>query len=183
MNNAVFWEKTPHLLKDVYRRFEEMYWLNIHEQKVTQTGNRQISTACFLQFPCLVYSSARKMEAVCIFEMLANFYRTTRRHIPNYSTHNTLMVFENAGLKEYSYIWYKQSRIMMKLRDEKFHNLYCTPFLNRWIKNNGYKDAACSTNGGDKKEYAKFCSETPKTKTQFEGSSAKMRFYLRAYWE
>jgi hypothetical protein len=40
------------------------------------------------------------MEAVYSSEML-NFYRITRRHIPNYSTLHTLMVFENAALREY----------------------------------------------------------------------------------
>jgi hypothetical protein len=40
------------------------------------------TTTCWMLVLCVAFSSALKMEAVCSLETSVNFYRTTRRYIP-----------------------------------------------------------------------------------------------------
>jgi hypothetical protein len=42
----------------------------------------KVTMRCLLFAGCMAYSSAPKTEAVCSSEMLGNFYRTTRRQVP-----------------------------------------------------------------------------------------------------
>jgi hypothetical protein len=70
---TIFWDITPCSLLEVNRRFEGTHRLHL--------------PICFHAgfFPCSVYSSALKMEAVCSSEKSVDFQRTIRRYIPEAS--------------------------------------------------------------------------------------------------
>jgi hypothetical protein len=59
------------------------------DESINKATSSAESFSCFLLVACLAYSSILRMEAVHSFETSVNFYRNTRRHIPEDCTRHS----------------------------------------------------------------------------------------------
>jgi hypothetical protein len=87
MKNSVFWDITPCSPLEIKRRLGGTHRLHLQGRRINQARNRyEVGSK---------QSQTLKMEATCPSETPVDFQRTTRRYIPEESTHHLHKAFQN----------------------------------------------------------------------------------------
>jgi hypothetical protein len=99
MKSSIFWDITLCIPLKFNTRFGGICLLHLQDRRISQA---ELST-CSMLVSCLANSSNVKMEVPCSFEASVDFQRTTRRYIPEDSTHQR--IFFSQFLRSGKTVW------------------------------------------------------------------------------
>jgi hypothetical protein len=118
MRSTIFWDIPPYNQLKIDRHFGGRYRLKF-QVRISRAWNQWESmwqaelSPDFTLVSCSAYFSTLEMENLCSFETSVDFELTTRRYIPEDSTHHMIILFVQVQRSSpLSLFWKNDSRLM-----------------------------------------------------------------------